>query len=127
MSSVAKFHANFSFSIIVFCKFLSNILIMANPDMSSINDASTFINLYSLGFNTVCSFGKNGIYLFKKLKQQSHEFITPCSSNIFLIPRTKSAFSWISYTNVYISNLCPCILTIIGIMNKTLMNCAFPT
>ena len=107
--------------------FLSNILIMANPDISSINGASTFINFCSLGFTTMHSFGKKGIDLFKKLKQQSHEFITPYNSNIFLIPKTKSTFSWISDTNVYISNLCPCISTIIGIMNKTLMNCPFPT
>ena len=46
--------------------------------------------------------------LFKKLKQQLHEFITPSNSNIFLIPRTKSTFSCISETNVYISNLSSC-------------------
>ena len=45
MSSVAKFHVNFSLSIIVFCMFLSNTLIMANPDISSMNGDSTFINL----------------------------------------------------------------------------------
>ena len=65
--------------------------------------------------------------LFKKLKQQSCEFIKPYNSNIFLIPKTQSMFSSISDTKVYILNLCPCISTIIGIMNKTLMNCPFPT
>ena len=49
MSSVAKFHVNFSLSIIVFCILLSNILIIANPDISPMNGASTFINLCSLG------------------------------------------------------------------------------
>ena len=100
---------------------------MANPDISSINGASTFINFCSLGLNTMCSYGKNGIGLFKKLKQHSHEFIIPSSLNIFFTPRTKSTFSCISDTNVYISNLCPCISIIIGIMNNTLMNCPFPT
>ena len=119
MSSIAIFYINFSLSITLFCTFLSNILIMANPDTSSINGTSAFVNLCSLGFNTRHSFGKNGINLFKKLKQQSHEFIMPSSSNIFLIPRTKSTFSWISDTNVYISNMYPCISTIIGIMNDT--------
>ena len=100
---------------------------MVNLDISSMNGASSFNNLCSLHFNTMHSFEKNGIDLFKKLKQQSHEFITPSSSNIFLIPRTKSTFSCISSTNVYISNLCPCISIVIGIMNKTLMNCPFLT
>ena len=91
------------------------------------NGASTFINFCSFGFNTICSFGKSGMDLFKKLKQQSHEFATPSNSNIFLIPNTKSTFSCISDTEVYISNLCPCISTIVGIINKTLTNCPFPT
>ena len=66
---------------------------MANPDILSMNGVSIFINFCSLGFNTMCSFGKNGIDLFKKLKQQFHEFIIPSSSNIFLIPRTRYIFS----------------------------------
>ena len=100
---------------------------MANPDISPMNGVSTFINFCILGSNTICSFGKNAIDLFKKLKQQSYELAIPSSSNIFLMPKTKYAFSCISDTNVFISNLCPCISTIIDIMNKTLMNCPFPT
>ena len=73
------------------------------------------------------SFGKIGMALFRKLKQQSHEFMTPSNSNIFLIPKTKSTFSGISDTKVYSLNICPCMSTIIGIMNNTLMNCPFPT
>ena len=107
--------------------FLSNILIMAIPDSSSMNGASTFIHFCPLGFNTMFSFGKNGIDLFKKLKQQSHELTIPSGSNIFLTPKPKSTFSCISDTNVYISNLCPCISAIIGIMNKTLANYPFLT
>ena len=72
-------------------------------------------------------YGKIGKDLFKKLKQQSHKFMTPSIYNIFLIPKTKSMFSCISDTKVYILSLCPCISTIIGIMNKSLMNCPFPT
>ena len=107
--------------------FLSSTLIIANPDISSINGASTFTNLCPFGFTTMHSFGKIGMDLFTKLKQQSHEFITPSNSNIFLIPKTKSTFSCISHTKVYIWNLHPCMSTIIGIMNNTLMNCLFPT
>ena len=73
------------------------------------------------------SLGKIGIDLFEKVKQQSHEFITPSNSNIFLIPKTKSTLSCISDTKEYISNLCPCMSTIIGIMKNALMNCPFPT
>ena len=73
MSNVAKFHVNFNISIIVFCMFLSSTLIIANPDILSINSTSTFINLCSFGFNTTCCFGKIGMNLFRKLKQQSHD------------------------------------------------------
>ena len=93
ISSVAKFHVNFSLSIIVFCTFLSNILIMSNTDISSMNGASTFINFCFLGFNTMPSFGKNGSDLFKKLKQQFHELTMHSNLNIFLLPKTKSTFS----------------------------------
>ena len=86
-----------------------------------------FINFRFFCFNTILSFGAVGKDLFKKLKQQSFEFITPSNWNKLLIPKTKSMFSCISDTKVYILNLCPCISTIIGIMNKTLMNCQFPT
>ena len=127
ISSVATFHVNFNLSIIVFCTFLSNTLIMASPDISSMNGASTFIIFCSSGFNTMHSFRKLGIDLFKKLNQQSHEFIMPSNSNLFLIPKTKSTFSCISNTNEYIFNLCQCISTIVGIINKTLMDCPLPT
>ena len=100
---------------------------MASSDISSIKGASTFINFCSFGFNTIHSFGNNSIDLFNKLKQQSHEFMTPSTSNIFLIPKTRSTFFCISDTNIYVSKLYPCISTIIGIMNKRLMNCPFST
>ena len=64
--------------------------------------------------------------LFKKLKQQSHEFITPSNSNMFLISKTKSMFSPISDTRVYISNLCPCISIIMDIINTTQIVCFLP-
>ena len=122
MSNVAALHMNFHFSNIVLCVFPSNILTSASPDISSINGPFTLINFHSFGFNIVCSFGKMGKDLFKNLKQQSLEFMTPSSSNTFLIPNTRSMFSWISDTNVYISNLCPCMSTITGVMNRTLTN-----
>ena len=84
--------------------------------------AFTLINFCSFGFSTTHSFGKIGKDLFKKLKQKSPKFITPSNSKTFLIPNTGSKFSWISDTNVYISNLCPCMSTITGIMNRTLTN-----
>ena len=111
MSNVAKFHMNFNFSIIMLCVFLSSTLTMANPKISSINGASTFINLCSFDFNTICPYWKFGMDLFKKLKQQSQELMTPSNSNIFLIPKTKSTFSCISDTKVYTLNLCPCMST----------------
>ena len=68
ISSVAEFHMNFNLSIIVLCVILSIILIIANPDSSSINGASTFINFCSLGFSTIHSYGKMGKDLVRKLK-----------------------------------------------------------
>ena len=109
------------------CVFLSNTLIIANSDISCINGVSTFINFCFFGFNTMHSFGKIGIDLFKKLKQQSHKFITPSNSNIFSILKTRPTFSCISDTKVFISNLFPCMSTIIGIMNNSLMNLPFST
>ena len=114
-------------SIFVLCVVLSNTFFKANPGILSINGVSTFISFCYLGFSTKHSFGEIGKDLFKKLKQQSHEFITPSNSNIFLIPRTKSMFSCISDTRVYILNLCLCISIIIDIMNKMLVNCPFST
>ena len=98
ISSVAEFHLNFNLSIIVLYVVLSSILIIACPVILSINGVFTFIDFCSLGFSTISSFGKMDKDLFRKLKQQSHEFITPSNSNIFLIPRTKSMFSLFSDT-----------------------------
>ena len=125
--NIAEFCMTFNLSITVLCVFLSSTLIIANPDISSINHASIFINLCFCGINTIHFLGQIGKDLFKKLKQQSHEVVALSSSNIFLIPRTKSMFSYLSDTKVYISDLCPCISTIIGMINITLMNCPFPT
>ena len=65
---------------------------MAKPEISSENGASIFINLCSFGFNIIFSFGNMGTNLLKKLKQHSHELITPSNSNTFLIPKTRSTF-----------------------------------
>ena len=86
-----------------------------------------FINFCSFGFKTICSFVKKDTDLFKKLKHDSHEFIMTSNSNIFFMPNTRSTFSCISDTNVKILNLWPCISITIGIMNKMLTNCPFPT
>ena len=56
ISSIAKFHVNFSFNITVLCVVLSSILIIASPDISSMNGSPTFINFHSLGFSTIHSF-----------------------------------------------------------------------
>ena len=125
--SNAEFHVNFNPSIIVLCTFLSNILIMANLEIPTMNGPSIFVDFCSFGFKINCSLGKNGIDLFKKLKHDSCEFIIPSNSNIFFILITWSTFSCISDTNVWISNLCPCISIIIGIINNTLTNCPYPT
>ena len=127
ISDVAKFHVNFNLNIIVLCVFLSNNFIMANPEISSINGAYTFINLCSFGFILHVPLKKIGMDLFKKLKQQSHELMTTSNSNTFLFPNTKSTFLCISDTNVYILNLCLCMSAIISIINNTLTNCSFPT
>ena len=79
MSSVDEFFINFNFSIIMLCVILSNILIIASPDISSINGASTLINFCFFDFNNMHFLGQIGRDLFRKLKQQSHEFVTSSS------------------------------------------------
>ena len=86
------------------------------------NGAFTLINFCSLGFSMTHSFGKMGRHLFGKLKQQSHELIIPSNLNTYLIPNTRSTFSWISKIRVYISNLFLGMSTITGIINNTLTN-----
>ena len=104
-SSSTKFHVNFNFNIIVLCISLSNIFTIVKHEISPINGASTLTNFCSFGFKIIFSFGNRGIDLFKKLKQYSPKFITPSYLNTFLIPKTKSTFSCIFDTRVYISNL----------------------
>ena len=65
ISNVTELCMNFNLSIIVLCVFLPSTLIIANPDISSINGASTFISFCSFGFNTTWSFEKIGKGLFK--------------------------------------------------------------
>ena len=72
ISSVGEFHMNFNFNIILLCVILSSILLIASPDISSINGASTLISFCSFGFsNMPPSSGKTGKDLFRNLKQQS--------------------------------------------------------
>ena len=93
--NIAEFHTNLS--IIVLHVFLSSTLIIVNHDISSINGASTFISLCLFGFNTMHSFGKICMDPFKKLEQQSCEFITASNSNIFLIPKKFHVFLILRY------------------------------
>ena len=88
MSSMALFHVNFNFNKTVLWVPPSNILAMANPEISSINEAFTFISFSSLGFKIVQFSGNMGTDLFKNLKQQSLEFITPSNVNTFFMPRS---------------------------------------
>ena len=96
---------NLILNFIVFWVDLSNNFIITKPEISSKNGASIFISFCYLGFNIVSPFRNKGIDLFKKLKQHSHEFVTPSSLNTFLIPKTIFMLSCISDTKVYISNL----------------------
>ena len=100
MSNTAVLCVNFNYINMVLYALPSRILIIAKHDIPSMNEAVTLINFCSLGFKTTHSFGNMGRDLFRNLKQQSHEFITPSNLNIFLIPKTRSAFSWISETRV---------------------------
>ena len=71
----------------------SKILTMVNPKISSTNGALTFISFCSFGFNITSFSGNMGKELFKNLKQQSLEFITPSNWNTFFIPKPKSTLS----------------------------------
>ena len=65
---------------------------MTKPEISSMKGASIFINLCSLGFNIPCSFEKNGINLFKKLKYDPLELIVPPNSIYSLFLRLNLYF-----------------------------------
>ena len=90
---MATFHVNFTFKTVTVSIHLSNNLTMTKPEISSKNGGSTIISFCSLGFCIIFSFGNVGTDLFKKLKQHSHELITPSNSNTFLIPKPRSTFS----------------------------------
>ena len=64
---------------------MSNSFTIVVSDISSTNGVSTMTNFCSFGLISVFSLGKKRIDLFRKLKQESHESITP-NSNMFLIP-----------------------------------------
>ena len=91
--NIALFCVHFSFINRVQWVPLSNILTIASPEILSMNGAFTLISLCSLGFKITQFSGNMGTDLFKNLKQQSIEFITPSNSNTFFMPRTKSAIS----------------------------------
>ena len=84
---------NFSFIILVACSFMSKIFTMAIPDSSSTKGASITTIFCVFGAISAAVTGNNGIDLLRKLKQESHESITPSNSKIFFIPITKSTLS----------------------------------
>ena len=92
MSSIALFCVNFNFNSRILWVHPSNILTMARPEISSMNEPFTFINFCSLGFK-IAQFSENtGTDLFKNFKQQSLKFITPTNLNTFLIPKIGQHF-----------------------------------
>ena len=118
---------NFNLIMFMACSFMSKIFTMVIPNNSSMKGTSTTTIFCVFGVISTAVTGKNGIDLLRKLKQESHESITPSSSKIFFIPMTRSKLSWISDTKVKILNLCPCISIITGIMKGMLTYCPFPT
>ena len=85
------------------------------------------MSFLSFGFNTTHSFEKNGIELFRNLKDEPHMSITPSNSNTFFMPNTKSTLSCISDTNVNTSNLCLHTSITTGMTNNTATHCQLPT
>ena len=88
MSKTTLLCVNFNFINRVLQVPPSIILIIANPEISSINGALTFTSFCSSGFNIISFSGYIGTDLFKNSNQQSLEFTTPCSSKTFFIPKT---------------------------------------
>ena len=67
MSKTALLHVNLSFINRVLLVFPSIILIITNPEISSINRALTFTSVCSSGFNIISFSGYIGTDLFKNL------------------------------------------------------------
>ena len=74
--SVALFLMNFNFIMIVTCSCMSNSFIIAIHGISSTNGASTMTNFCSFNLISIFPLGKNGIDLFRKVKQESRKSIT---------------------------------------------------
>ena len=100
---------------------------MTKPEILSKNGTSIFISFSSFGFDTVSPFGNMGIDLFKKLKQHSHEYITPSNSNAFWIPKTISIFSCISDIKC-IFQICDYVYLLLLEWKKSMLKyCPLPT
>ena len=84
---------NFNLIMLVAYFFMSKIFTMAIPDNSSMKGASTTTIFCVLGAISTAVTGRNGMDLLRKLKQESHESITPSSLKIFFIPMTRSTLS----------------------------------
>ena len=85
---------------------MSNILTMTYPEISSMEVASIFISLCSLGFSIAFAIEKNCIELFeRKLKHNSLELLYLLIHIYSLFPTMRSTFSCISETNIDISNV----------------------
>ena len=85
---MAQFLTSLILSISALCAFPCSILAITSVQISPMTGASIFIKLCSFGFknfNIICSFGKNGIDLFKNLKHESLELFIPSNLNIFYI------------------------------------------
>ena len=85
MSNMALFHVNFNFNNKVLWVPVSKILTMAIPEILSTNEALTFINFCSFGFNITLFSGNMGTDQFQNLKQQSLEIITPSNLKHILL------------------------------------------
>ena len=66
---------------------------MPIPDSSLMKRASMMTIFCDVGVISTVDTGKNGIDLLRKLKQESHESITPSSSKMIFFPITKSTLS----------------------------------
>ena len=66
MSNIALFHMNFNFMNRELWVPLSSILTMANPEISSVNWAFTFINFCSLGFKIV-QLARNMVQIYSRM------------------------------------------------------------
>ena len=125
MSKTPRLFCNLHWTVMVLKP--SVIFTIAVPDKLAGNGAMHFTNLLQPGLRLKFSRVMRGTALLRNLNSEFLGLSSPSSSCIFFMPSTRSIVGCISDTKASISNLCPAILSKIGITKWAFTSFSFPT